>query len=534
MIFSFFIKLFKKFFLNSYEKKFINYNKDNYHYLKKKLLNSKKNELILIDLFNHPPFIYFWSHIINFLLKKYSLKSKYFYFALHDNFYSKFKLYLYKIKKIYLSFNVTEGINEQNFKYSRDDILNAKIDFYKIKNKNALQEYKYKNKKIGDLIYDTYLRTTYRPTVNIKDKYLFKIFLRARKIFDKTEEYFNKNNVKLVITSHTYYIQYGLLVRLANYRKIPIIMIHSKARGNSDFRLKILDQKFPSEHNDGYINYSKIFRSFNKHKKKLALKLAYTDLKKRLSGKSKLSYLSTSPYKNFKKNKIISNNLKNNVVIFAHDFFDAPHRFRNMIFTDFYEQLEFFINISKQYNDWNWFIKPHPNHLENNDIIFKSLREKNKNVFFLDKKINNYQIIKCNPKFIITNNGTIAHEFAYFKVPVINTGDNPHINYNFNLHPKNLNELQNMILKINYYKKKINFNKNKIYEFVYMHYLHNKNNKINYLIKDNYFATKNFNINATSKLYNILLKNNKKREYINKYLEIFFTVNKKKLKLSLL
>jgi hypothetical protein len=515
--------------LDNSTKKFISFNKKKYSLLN----NNKTSGIVLVDLFDHPPFIFFWSHIVNFLLKKYSLRSEYFYFTLHKTFFSKFKLYLNKIKKTYSSFNVTEGINEQNFKYSKLDISNAKIDFNRIKNKYALQEYQYKNIKIGDLIYDTYLRTTYRPTVDIEDNYLFEIFLRARKMFDKIKEYFDTKNVKLVIPSHTYYIQYGLLVRLANLRKIPIIIIHSKARGNKDFRLKILDQKFPTEHNDGYINYSKTFRSLNKYKKKIALKLGKLNLKNRLDGKSKLSYLKYSPYKGLIKKNFIYNNQKKNVIIFAHDFFDAPHRFRNMIFTDFYEQLKFFINISKQYNNWNWFIKPHPNHLKDNDIIFKNLKENNKNILFLDQKINNYQIVKSDPKFIITNNGTIAHEFAFFKIPVINTGDNPHINYNFNLHPKNLDELKNMISKIDYHKQKINFNKRKIYEFMYMHYLHNKNYKINSLIKDNFFLTKNFSINATTKLYDFLLNNNKNDKYIREYVENFFETNKKELKLSL-
>ena len=60
---------------------------------------------------------------------------------------------------------------------------------------------------------------------------------------------------------------------------------------------------------------------------------------------------------------------------------------------------------------------------------------------------------------------------AYFKIPVINTGDNPHINYKFSLNPKNLSELKKIILNIDKYYKKINFDKKKIFEFVYMHFV---------------------------------------------------------------
>ena len=39
-------------------------------------------------------------------------------------------------------------------------------------NKNKLQNFKYRGIKIGDLVYDTYLRTKRKPTINLKDNYL--------------------------------------------------------------------------------------------------------------------------------------------------------------------------------------------------------------------------------------------------------------------------------------------------------------------------------------------------------------------------
>ena len=46
-------------------------------------------------------------------------------------------------------------------------------------------------------------------------------------------------------------------------------------------------------------------------------------------------------------------------------------------------------------------------------------------------KVSHRQLLKLNLKCIITNHGTVAHEYAAYNVPVINTGDNPYINYNF-------------------------------------------------------------------------------------------------------
>tara|TARA_B100001027_G_scaffold215405_1_gene189296 strand:+ start:6327 stop:6779 length:453 start_codon:yes stop_codon:yes gene_type:complete len=70
----------------------------------------------------------------------------------------------------------------------------------------------------------------------------------------------------------------------------------------------------------------------------------------------------------------------------------------------------------------------------------------------------------------LTVYGTISWEYAYFGIPVINaTTDNPHILYDFNLHARNVEEYENMIL--NFDKYKINYDKSNIKEFYLMHNL---------------------------------------------------------------
>ena len=80
-----------------------------------------------------------------------------------------------------------------------------------------------------------------------------------------------KNNVKLIIVSHPYYIQYGIITRIACKNKIPVLMIYSKSRGHDIFRLKLIDRKHPVE-DFKYYNYKKKFLSL-KSKKKIGLTL---------------------------------------------------------------------------------------------------------------------------------------------------------------------------------------------------------------------------------------------------------------------
>ena len=95
--------------------------------------------------------------------------------------------------------------------------------------------------------------------------------------------------------------------------------------------------------------------------------------------------------------------------------------------------------------------------------------------------------MKLKPKCIISNHGTVAHEYAYFNVPVINTGDNAHINYDFCLNLKSKKDFKNTLLKLDEKIKKINFDKKNIYEYLYMHYEYVRNiNREKQLLNDEF------------------------------------------------
>ena len=198
-------------------------------------------------------------------------------------------------------------------------------------------------------------------------------------------------------------------------------MIYSENGGTKKFRLHKIDSVSKNDEVNEYFNFLENFKKIKN--KSNARKIGKRILEQRLSGKTKLVYLKESPYKseiNFKN----LNKSQNYAILFCHDFYDAIHRFRYMIFDDFYEQLNFFLNFFKKNKDIKWLIKPHPNQFEANDKVFEKLKLKFNDVIFLDKNTNNNSLIRLTPQFIVTNHGTIAHEFAYNKIPVINTGDN--------------------------------------------------------------------------------------------------------------
>jgi len=509
-------------------KKYINFNKEKWQKNNAIKKAEKNKQIVLIDLFPWFPWIHFWGYIVNFLIKKFNVEVKFFYFDLYQGTGNKYKFYIRKLEKIFLSFNVSKGITEYDIKRINSEYIKQKKIFKKLSNsKKKIINYKKNKILIGDLIYDTYLRITLRPTVDLKDPLLEEIFIRADNIFNSVSKYFIYNKVFCVIPSHVCYISYGIISRIAASKKIHVFKIRSENRGNALYRLTKLSNKYLVDE-PPYWNYKKIFSKFSRKQKLKNLKIGKKILQKRLSGEfdKNLPYMTTSQFKVQKKSKLKKSD-KESIIIFPHCYFDNPHRYRGMIFNDFYDQVLYFLELSKKLSNYEWYYKPHPNEIQSDLNVHKDLMKHYKNVNYLSKSFNHYEILKLNPKCIITNHGTIAHEYAALKIPVINTGDNPHINYNFCLHAKSLKNLENFMNNLNKSIKKINFDKNQIYEYLFMHYdyFQNFNNERNFL-NDRYFSHKNINLNNNSNLLNYFIKNsNKYDDNINKYLKEFFEKN---------
>jgi hypothetical protein len=516
----------QRIFLDKYEKKFIKFNELKWAKPSEKLHKEKSKSIILVDLFPWYPLIYFWSYLTNIFSRKYDCDIKYYYFNFSETKSSNFSAFISKLEDIYKSFNVTKGISEYDFHYTRGEINMYEKNFYKIKNKKNLVEYRKKNIKIGDLIYDSYLRTTLNPTLNIYDKKLKRIFFRAEKIFDEVNSFFKTNDIKCVIPSHLCYVSYGIIARIAISKNIPVIKVRSEKWGQKSFRLIYVDKWCLDE--SPYYSYKKKFKKFSKKEKIKNLAIGKKIIKSRISGNKDnyLKYLEKSQFhKSFKKINFFKKPTKQKIIIFPHCFYDYPHRFRWMIFNDFYEHANYFLEKSLQLKQYEWFYKPHPHSLKGHVDIHKEILKKYPNVIYLNKDTSHRQIIKMRPKCIVTNHGTVAHEYAYFNIPSINTGDNPHINYKFCITVRTIKKLDLIMNNLDHFLKNFKIEKKEIYEYLFMHYDYfiNRFNEKD-LIDDSFFSSSNSSLNKSSYILKYLIqvdKNNNKKiaDYIKNFLK---------------
>jgi len=85
-----------------------------------------------------------------------------------------------------------------------------------------------------------------------------------------------------------------------------------------------------------------------------------------------------------------------------------------------------------------------------------------------------HQIITEGIDVALTTYGTIGFEYAALGIPVINASlVNPHIAYNFNLHPKTINEYRRILCDLDHID--LNIDKIEVYEYYFMKFIFNTN-----------------------------------------------------------
>lgn len=433
--------------------------------------NNNSNNVVLVEYNRLHSSLISYSYLSNVIANKYKANIFSYKYEVKKNL---IKIIIWKIfvlfnlgaVAIYKSFGVKGFINA-NVSYKKK--LYEKISYKilkKIRNKEDILNLKIFNIYVGDLIYDSYLMFYKKPTVDIRDSKFIFFFIYSLTNFFFWYNFFKKNNVKAVIISHSVYTL-AIPARIAISKNIPTFQCTAEAV----YRLS-KDRLY------GWLEFKDYKKNFSKLSSKTKLKsliIAKKRLEKRFSG-SVSTDVRGSTKSSYTKNKyepILKNNKNIKILIATHCFFDNPHPYGLNLFSDFYDWLLFLGKLSEKKKNYDFYIKLHPDYLiETKKIIDKFLSKYNK-IKLIDSKYSHHQIIQEGIDFALTTWGSIGHEYPFFNILVINASvNNPHINYNFNLNPKNLNAYKKILNNLHVLKKKkIKINKSELLEFYAMHYV---------------------------------------------------------------
>lgn len=329
----------------------------------------------------------------------------------------------------------------------------------------------YRNIKIGELIYDTYLRFRSKYTIQLDDLCLADIANYSEKMVDLWKRKLSQYNIKILLVPYTAYHHWGIPAYVCLDSRVDVITF-----GSSNYILSKLSVQHPY-HSKNFQLFSQKFKKNDEEGIAFKKFLARQTLDRRLGGEidSGTSYMKQTAFSSDHTINFSPETDRNWCVIFLHCFFDSPHIYGNSLFPDFYEWIIHILTRASKNADKVFYIKEHPNALPQNrqvvDLI-KELFKQYPNIIFLSGKISNQQILKEFPKAIFTVYGTVAHEFAVKGVPVVMAGQNPQSNYGFIHKPTTIDEFNYYIDNLGHFALPESYDIEEIYEFFYMNYLY--------------------------------------------------------------
>lgn len=345
-----------------------------------------------------------------------------------------------KWKKLYSSIGVSKfyyvnGLN--GWVYVLNLIRSIKA-FSQIKNKSDILSLTQKTIKCGDLIYDSYLRFEKKPTVSI---YGLTLISYIHDCFNQISYYDNlsqKIKIDNFYCPYSTYISHGIPVRVFLKNNINVQMI--RYTGTGEIKTKILSLE-DCLHLNPYWKFKEILNT-QKSKEELILK-GYNHFKQRFDGFADLSYMKENQYAFNNSDTTFTESFEG--VVFLHDFFDSPHVYREMLFEDFYEWLDWLMKLTIKHS-LNIAFKPHPNQLPENQKIIDSFKLKYPNIKWIDKSISNKIIFSSGIKYGLSVYGTVLPELAFHGIKPISCGDNPASDFDFVFQAKTKSEYEYLIL----------------------------------------------------------------------------------------
>ena len=273
----------------------------------------------------------------------------------------------------------------------------------------------------GDLLIDTYLRFRPSPRVVISDLFMLHVLWQAHRDVRRAKRYFHSTKPLLYITTYTTYVQHGIATRVAIQEGVSVISF-----GNG--------QEFGMLHCDGYTyqvrNSLYYRRDFDLLTDPLPLlEAARIQLEARLMGGMDIAtaYMKKSAYHETTK-KIP--NVRGGVIVFLHDFYDSPHIYPELVFSDFWEWVCFTLDTLHSAGI-RCSVKPHPNQIALSDKVIDELLVRFPDIELIATEVTNRQLVEAGMACAVTVYGTVAHEMAYMGVPTIACARHPHIAFDF-------------------------------------------------------------------------------------------------------
>ena len=348
--------------------------------------------------------------------------------------------------------------------------------YSRITSKVSVEELAIRGVRIGDLVYDNYLREYSQPTVDKLAPDFIRSLQDSIDLFVFWDDYLTRHDVRAINVSHCVYAN-AIPLRLGVSRGIPVFQINL----THAYRL---DAQHLFAYNDFHY-FRERFAALPARVRQAGLEEARRRVDRRFAGEVgvDMSYSTQSAFGAPRDARLLRPSSRKKILIAAHCFFDSPHAYGDNIFPDFYEWLDFLGRMT-ECTDYDWYIKTHPDFLPGSKEVVDAFLERYPRLKLLPSNASHHQIIADGIDVALTVYGTIGFEYAALGIPVICASqNNPHIAYEFNVHAKNVEHYRELLLNLDDVKRTIDLAQ--VYEYYFMAFIHNSEN----LFLSNYAGT---------------------------------------------
>lgn len=334
----------------------------------------------------------------------------------------------FKFLPIINSYKVEKKYNL--FKYMLEYYKNYILESYKATKVfkelkiETLSDLKINGIKVGDLIYDEYVRLNEGIYKVEKNNKILKLIKKAYALIKTNESFFRENNIKILIIQDKCYLNHGTLYRIALKNGVRVIHyltvekeITNETKYKHFFRVNTSIDELVKKLEKNNIKLEDVIlqvkeninQRFNGNIQELDVITAYRD--KRFFSKEEIYQ------------KLSLDNKKKNAIIMCHAFSDFPH-IDSSIYEDYYTWLDKLLDLIKENKQVNWLIKPHPTSyiFAEEGVVEKLLKDKNiTNVKLVPNDMSTASL-KEFVDVILSVRGTVGLEFALLGIPTLNAG----------------------------------------------------------------------------------------------------------------
>lgn len=407
----------------------------------------KRDSVIVVGYFAHKIATYCKAHAVNYLARRTGSSIEGFGIVNRVD---------PKVRRIYEAFGVTPGLDASFAEKDRARLkAQAQEIFSGLKTKWDVLHMQIEGVRVGDLIYNSYLRFYLKATLDLQDVRLRDLIFDALLIYTATVNYLQVKKVTAFFSDDYAYHECGIILRVMMRAQVPVYIV---CYGAQFFLYRIFGEQETGDHNYPirwpYHRYREVFQGLPEAEQERCLAIGRNFVEGKLAGKGdQFTIMAVNAYGKTGE-RIFPDSGKPRIVIMMHDFVDAPHWYRWVLFSDFYEWACFLLERASE-SPFEWYLKPHPGSWspsrqsinEANAAIVEELRARFPKIRFLAPTVSNRQIVEEGVTAVFTMYGTAGHEFARQGIPTVNAADNPHIAYDFNYHPRTLEEYADLIAR---------------------------------------------------------------------------------------